>query len=163
MSVAVDAEDVDSVADVLKVDGKLAAREGAVLELAASDIVEDKGVEAVSGLGLMIGIKTKKPAGDVVKKGIENGVLCLTAKDKGRCRIIPYESDRFAPFRCSSNVFDLENQSIRNPRTGLEHPILMIAVQPTRSRLKTNHIISARTRLPLHELPIVAANRELLS
>ena len=43
-----------------------------------------EGVEAVSGLGLMIGIKTTKPAGDVVKKGIENGVLCLTAKDKVR-------------------------------------------------------------------------------
>ncbi len=43
-----------------------------------------EGVEAVSGLGLMIGIKTVKPAGDVVKKGIENGVLCLTAKDKVR-------------------------------------------------------------------------------
>ena len=43
-----------------------------------------KGVESVSGLGLMVGIKTKKPAIDVVKKCIEKGVLCLTAKDKVR-------------------------------------------------------------------------------
>lgn len=43
-----------------------------------------KGVESVSGLGLMIGIKTKKPAIEVVKKCIEKGVLCLTAKDKVR-------------------------------------------------------------------------------
>lgn len=48
---------------------------------------EMEGVESVSGLGLMIGIKTKKPAGDIVKKGIENGVLCLTAKDK--LRLLP--------------------------------------------------------------------------
>ena len=42
------------------------------------------GVEGVSGMGLMIGIKTAKPAGDVVAACIENGVLCLTAKDKVR-------------------------------------------------------------------------------
>ena len=42
------------------------------------------GVEGVSGMGLMIGIKTVKPAGDVVKACIEKGVLCLTAKDKVR-------------------------------------------------------------------------------
>lgn len=43
-----------------------------------------KGIEDVCGMGLMIGIKTAKPAGDVVKKCIEKGVLCLTAKDKVR-------------------------------------------------------------------------------
>ena len=42
------------------------------------------GVESVSGMGLMIGIKTVKPASDVVKACMENGVLCLTAKDKVR-------------------------------------------------------------------------------
>ena len=42
------------------------------------------GVESVSGMGLMIGIKTKKPASEVVAKCMENGVLCLTAKDKVR-------------------------------------------------------------------------------
>ena len=45
------------------------------------------GVEGVTGLGLMIGIKTVKPARDVVKACIENGVLCLTAKD--RVRLLP--------------------------------------------------------------------------
>lgn len=43
-----------------------------------------QGVEAVSGMGLMVGIKTVKPAADVVKTCMENGVLCLTAKDKVR-------------------------------------------------------------------------------
>ena len=42
------------------------------------------GVESVSGMGLMIGLKTTKPAAEVVKTCMENGVLCLTAKDKVR-------------------------------------------------------------------------------
>ena len=46
-----------------------------------------KGIEAVSGMGLMIGLKTTIPAGDVVRKCMEKGVLCLTAKD--RVRLLP--------------------------------------------------------------------------
>ena len=42
------------------------------------------GVEAVTGLGLMIGLKTKRPAAQVVAACMEQGVLCLTAKDKVR-------------------------------------------------------------------------------
>ena len=42
------------------------------------------GIESVSGLGLMIGIKTTKPAKEVVNACMERGVLCLTAKDKVR-------------------------------------------------------------------------------
>lgn len=42
------------------------------------------GVAAVTGLGLMIGIKTARPAGDVVRTCMDKGVLCLTAKDKVR-------------------------------------------------------------------------------
>ena len=44
-----------------------------------------KGVKSVSGLGLMIGIEPEtKPAGEIVKKCMQNGVLCLTAKNKVR-------------------------------------------------------------------------------
>ena len=43
-----------------------------------------EGVESVSGMGLMIGIKTTKPAKEVVTACMEQGVLCLTAKDKVR-------------------------------------------------------------------------------
>ena len=43
-----------------------------------------EGIEQVSGMGLMIGLKTTKPAGEVVKTCMERGVLCLTAKDKVR-------------------------------------------------------------------------------
>ena len=46
-----------------------------------------KGIESVSGMGLMIGIKPEKNALDIVKKCIEKGVLCLTAKDK--IRLLP--------------------------------------------------------------------------
>ena len=42
------------------------------------------GIESVSGMGLMIGLKTAKPAADVVKACMEQGVLCLTAKNKVR-------------------------------------------------------------------------------
>ncbi len=42
------------------------------------------GVERVDGKGLMIGIKTVKPAKEVVAACMEKGVLCLTAKDKVR-------------------------------------------------------------------------------
>lgn len=42
------------------------------------------GVEGVTGMGLMIGIKTVKPAGEVVRACMEQGILCLTAKDKVR-------------------------------------------------------------------------------
>ena len=45
------------------------------------------GIESVSGIGLMIGLKTVKPAALVVQECLANGVLCLTAKD--RVRLLP--------------------------------------------------------------------------
>lgn len=41
----------------------------------------------VSGLGLMIGIQTKKPVSEVLAVCIEKGVLCLSAKEK--LRLLP--------------------------------------------------------------------------
>ena len=47
-----------------------------------------KGIESASGLGLMIGVKpSEKKASDVVREGINRGVLMLTAKDK--IRLLP--------------------------------------------------------------------------
>ena len=43
-----------------------------------------KGVESVTGMGLMIGIKTVKPAKEVVNACMTRGVLALTVKDKVR-------------------------------------------------------------------------------
>ncbi len=45
------------------------------------------GVKSVSGLGLMIGIETVKPASEVLKACMDKGVLCLTAKHK--LRLLP--------------------------------------------------------------------------
>ncbi|MFR3289221.1 MAG: hypothetical protein ACLTSG_02470 [Lachnospiraceae bacterium] len=45
------------------------------------------GIEQVSGLGLMIGLKTAKPAAEVVAKCMEQGVLVLTAH--GKVRLLP--------------------------------------------------------------------------
>ena len=42
------------------------------------------GIESVSGMGLMLGLKTVRPAGEVIAACRENGVLCLSAKDKVR-------------------------------------------------------------------------------
>lgn len=45
----------------------------------------DPNVEQISGIGLMVGIKpAHKPASEVVKQCMDQGVLCLTAKDKVR-------------------------------------------------------------------------------
>ena len=49
-----------------------------------AELANAEGVETVTGLGLMIGIKTVKPAKEVVAACMEQGVLCLTAKDKVR-------------------------------------------------------------------------------
>ena len=57
------------------------------------------GVESVTGMGLMIGIKTAAPAGEVVRRCMDKGVLCLTAKDKVRllpALNIPMEDLQFA-------------------------------------------------------------------
>ena len=60
--------------------GRVKRRSGYIM----SALYNAPGIESVSGLGLMIGIKTTAPAGDVVKACMEKGVLCLTAKDKVR-------------------------------------------------------------------------------
>ena len=57
------------------------------------------GIESVTGMGLMIGVKTTAKAMDIVNRCIEKGVLCLTAKDKVRllpALNIPMEDLKFA-------------------------------------------------------------------
>lgn len=67
-----------------RIDDKLLAEVKKKSAMAFEALQGAPGVESVSGMGLMIGIKTVKPASDVVKACMENGVLCLTAKDKVR-------------------------------------------------------------------------------
>lgn len=46
-----------------------------------------KGVEGISGMGLMLGVKISKPAKEVAVQCLEKGLLVLTAKDK--IRLLP--------------------------------------------------------------------------
>ncbi len=75
--------------------GRVKRRSGYVM----SALYGQPGIESISGMGLMIGIKTVAPAGQVVAACIERGVLCLTAKDKVRllpALNIPMEDLEFA-------------------------------------------------------------------
>ncbi len=75
--------------------GSVKRRSGYVM----SSLYGAEGIESVSGMGLMIGVKTKAPASAVVKECINRGVLCLTAKDKVRllpALNIPMEDLSFA-------------------------------------------------------------------
>lgn len=67
-----------------RIDDAFLAEVKAKSEFVFSALNGAAGVKSVSGMGLMIGIETEKPAIDVVKKCIEKGVLCLTAKYKVR-------------------------------------------------------------------------------
>ena len=69
---------------VNRIDDELLAQVKAKSDYIRAQLQGAQGVEGVTGLGLMIGIKTVKSAKDVVAKCMENGVLCLTAKDKVR-------------------------------------------------------------------------------
>ena len=60
--------------------GRVKRRSGYIM----SALYNAPGIESVSGLGLMIGVKTTAPAGEVLKACMERGVLFLTAKDKVR-------------------------------------------------------------------------------
>ena len=49
-----------------------------------NELSEAKGVKNVSGLGLMIGIETERPASEIIDECRENGVLVIKAKQKVR-------------------------------------------------------------------------------
>ena len=53
-------------------------------ELLRGLLKDAPGIEALTGLGLMVGIKTTRPASEVIADCMANGVLCLAAKDKVR-------------------------------------------------------------------------------
>ena len=79
-------------------------------EYVFSALKDAPGVESVTGLGLMIGVKTTAPAADVVKTCMERGVLCLTAKNKVRllpALNIPLEDLEYAVETLKSAVEEL--------------------------------------------------------
>lgn len=53
-------------------------------EYIKSELCGASGIVGVSGLGLMLGVKTVKPAAEVINYCMENGVLVIKAKDKVR-------------------------------------------------------------------------------
>lgn len=69
---------------ISRLDDNFLAQVKAKSEYVFASLEGAKGVESVAGMGLMIGIKTVKPAKEVVTACMEKGVLCLTAKDKVR-------------------------------------------------------------------------------
>ena len=56
-------------------------------KLIVDTLTGKKGVKSVTGMGLMLGIDTEKPAGEVISKCMENGVLVLSAH--GKVRLLP--------------------------------------------------------------------------
>lgn len=53
-------------------------------ELIINALSGEKGIKSITGMGLMLGIETERPAGDIVKECLDRGVLVLTAKTKVR-------------------------------------------------------------------------------
>ena len=49
-----------------------------------NELSSAKGIKSVSGLGLMIGIETERPASDVINECMDKGVLVIKAKQKVR-------------------------------------------------------------------------------
>ena len=73
-----------AVSIVERIDDKLLDEVKAKGEYVFAALDGAKGIEKVVGMGLMIGIKTVRPASDIVRECNARGVLCLTAKDKVR-------------------------------------------------------------------------------
>ena len=70
-----------------RIDDELLAGVRAKSKFLFDAFTNSQGIEQVSGMGLMIGLKTAKPAKEIVNQCMNNGVLCLTAKD--RVRLLP--------------------------------------------------------------------------
>ncbi len=73
-----------AISIIERIDEKLLSEVKEKSKMIFDELVGAKGIDSVSGMGMMIGIKTQKAASDVVKECMEKGVLCLTAKDKVR-------------------------------------------------------------------------------
>ena len=72
---------------ISRLDEKFLAEVRAKSEYIFTRLASMKGVQSVSGLGLMIGIKADKPTPEIIAAGLEHGVLFLSAKDK--LRLLP--------------------------------------------------------------------------
>lgn len=73
-----------AVSIVERIDEKLLKEVTEKAEYTKTKLLKMDGVKSVSGLGLMIGIETEKPAKELAVACLEKGVLILTAKTKLR-------------------------------------------------------------------------------
>lgn len=69
---------------ISRIDDELLASVTEKSEYIFNELTGAPGVISVSGMGLMIGIETTRPAGDVIADCIANGVLPIKAKNKVR-------------------------------------------------------------------------------
>ena len=69
---------------ILRLDDAMLAGVKERSEYIFNELSNAKGVKSVSGLGLMIGIETERPASDIINECRERGVLVIKAKQKVR-------------------------------------------------------------------------------
>ncbi len=71
---------------------------------------ETKGIKGIYGKGLMLGIETERPAGEIVKACLNRGVLVLTAKTK--VRLLPPLNISYAELDKAINILreEIEQQ-----------------------------------------------------
>lgn len=70
-----------------RIDDELLASVREKSEYIKNQLIGQKGIKGVTGLGLMLGIECEKNAKEIVKECINKGVLVITAKDK--IRLLP--------------------------------------------------------------------------
>ena len=93
---------------ISRIDGALLSQVKQKSEYIVDELSGADGVESVSGMGLMLGIKTKKPVKDVLNECMANGVLCLTAKDKllGGDLTVNYTDERIILTGSATKVYE---------------------------------------------------------
>ena len=92
-----------------RIDEKLLAEVREKSEFLFKTFQNSEGIEAVTGMGLMMGLKTSKPAREVVNECIKNGVICITAKD--RIRLLPALN---IPFELLKEAAEIIKTAIKN-------------------------------------------------
>ena len=73
-----------AISNIKRLDDKFLSEVKEKSKYLISELKKISGVKSVSGMGLMLGIETEKPAGDIAKEALSKGLLVLTAKTKVR-------------------------------------------------------------------------------
>lgn len=73
-----------AISNIKRLDDKFLNTVAEKGEYFKAELEKIRGVKSVSGMGLMIGVETVKPAAEIAKECVEKGLLVLTAKTKVR-------------------------------------------------------------------------------